>query len=323
MRAPHLRSVFCRHMTKTLKANLLLLITATIWGTTFVAQGVAMDSMGPFTFNAVRLILGVLVLLPAIGFLDKQFEKRNGHKPPTMKTMTKDQKRVLIVGGIVCGVVLSGGMAFQQYGMVYSSPGKAGFITALYIVLVPVAGIFFKQKARLLVWIAVGLCLIGLYFLTVTEALTIGFGDVLLLICALFFTAHILVIAHYSPQVDGVRLSCMQFLVAAVIFSVLTLLFEKPQWINIIDGWVPIVYAGALSCGVGYTLQIVAQKDTTPAVASLLMSLESVFAVLGQWVLLGDLLTGRELFGCALMFAGILLSQLPEGKRTLNERAIG
>ncbi len=312
-------------MTKTLRANLLLLLTATIWGTTFVAQGVAMDSMGPFTFNAVRLILAVIVLLPAIRFLDRLFEKRNGHKPPTMKTMTKDQKRRLLIGGVVCGVVLSGGMAFQQYGMVYSSPGKAGFITALYIVLVPVAGIFFKHRARTVVWIAVGLCLVGLYFLTVTEALTIGVGDVLLLICALFFTAHILVIAHFSPQVDGVRLSCLQFAVAGVIFSVLTLVFEKPQLSNILDGWVPIMYAGVLSCGVAYTLQIIAQKDTTPAVASLLMSLESVFAVLGQWAILGDLLTGRELLGCALMFAGILLSQLPARKqksRSLEEAAI-
>lgn len=307
-------------MTKTLRANLLLLLTATIWGTTFVAQGVAMDSMGPFTFNAVRLILAVAVLLPTIRFLDKLFEKRNGHKPPTMKTMLKDQKRRLIVGGVVCGAVLSGGMAFQQYGMVYSSPGKAGFITALYIVLVPVAGIFFRQKARLAVWIAVGLCLIGLYFLTVTEALTIGIGDVLLLLCALFFTAHILVIAHFSPQVDGVRLSCLQFIVAAVIFSVLTLLFERPQLSNILDGWAPIVYAGVLSCCVAYTLQIIAQKDTTPAVASLLMSLESVFAVLGQWIILGDLLTGRELFGCALMLTGILLSQLP-GRQSKSVRA--
>lgn len=311
-------------MTKTLRANLLLVLTATIWGTTFVAQGVAMDSMGPFTFNAVRLILAVIVLLPAIRFLDKLFEKRNGHKPPTMKTMTRDQKRALIVGGIVCGVVLAGGMAFQQYGMVYSSPGKAGFITALYIVLVPVAGIFFRHRARLIIWIAVGLCLIGLYFLTVTEALTIGFGDVLLLICALFFTAHILVIAHYSPQVDGVRLSCLQFFVAGIIFSVLTLIFEQPQWSSIVSGWVPIVYAGVLSCCVAYTLQIIAQKDTTPAVASLIMSLESVFAVLGQWVILGELLTGRELFGCGLMFAGILLSQLPERKlkrRPVSEAA--
>ena len=311
-------------MTKTLRANFLLLITATIWGTTFVAQGVAMDSMGPFTFNAARLILAVIVLLPSIHFLDRLFEKRNGHKPPTMKTMRKDQKRRLILGGIVCGVVLSGGMAFQQYGMVYSSPGKAGFITALYIVLVPVTGIFFKHRARLVVWIAVGLCLVGLYFLTITETLTIGLGDILLLICALFFTAHILVIDHFSPHVDGVRLSCFQFFVAAIIFSILTLVFEQPQLSDIINGWVPIVYAGVLSCGVAYTLQIVAQKDTTPAVASLLMSLESVFAVLGQWVILGDLLSGRELLGCGLMFAGILLSQLPDRKpknRPLQEAA--
>ena len=300
-------------MTKTVRANLLLLLTATIWGTTFVAQDVAMDAMGPFTFNAARLILAVLVLLPCIRLLDSLAKKRNpAHKPLSLKTMTKSQRRVFITGGIVCGVVLSGGMAFQQYGMVYSTAGKAGFITALYIVLVPVVGIFFKHRAGIAVWFAVLLCVIGLYFLTVTQALTIHIGDLLLLCCALFFTAHILVIDYFSPRSDGVRLSCFQFLVAAVIFVVLTILFEKPQLANIIDGWVPIAYAGVLSCGIGYTLQIVAQKDTSPAVASLIMSLESVFAVLGQWVILGDLLTGRELFGCGLMFAGILLSQLPQ-----------
>ena len=303
-------------MTKTLRANLLLLLTAAIWGTTFVAQDVAMDAMGPFTFNAARLILAVLVLIPCIHLLDRVAKRRNPeHTALSLKNMTALQKRRFFTGGVLCGLVLAGGMAFQQYGMVYSTPGKAGFITALYIVLVPIAGIFFKHKARLAVWIAVLLCLIGLYFLTVTEALTIGFGDALLLICALFFTAHILVIAHYSPGTDGVRLSMMQFAVAAVIFSILTLVFEKPQITDIVNGWLPIVYAGVLSCCIGYTLQVIAQKDTSPAVASLIMSLESVFAVLGQWIILGELLSGRELLGCGLMFAGIVLSQIPQRQK--------
>ena len=149
----------------------------------------------------------------------------------------------------------------------------------------------------------------------VTETLTVGLGDLLVLICAFCFTAHILVIAHFSPQMDGVRLSCVQFVVADVIFIVLTLLFEQPRFGNILAGWVPIVYAGVFSCGVAYTLQIVAQRDTAPTVASLLMSLESVFAVLAQWVILGDLLTRRELLGCLMMFGGIVLAQLPERKR--------
>jgi len=305
-------------MTKTLRANLLLLLTAMIWGMGFVAQDVGMDYMGPLTFNAVRLLLAGLALLPCIRLLDRIYQKRAGRKALTLKTMTKEQKRRLILGGVLCGTVMTGGVAFQQYGLLYSSPGKAGFITALYIVLVPLVGIFFKHRARYTVWIAVALCLAGLYFLSVTEALTIGFGDVLLIVGAVFFTGHILVIAHFSPQTDGVRMSCLQFFVAAGIFGLLTLLFEQPTPAAVLKGWVPIVYAGVISSGVGYTLQIVAQRDTAPAVASLLMSLESVFAVLGQWVILGNLLTGRELFGCGLMFAGIVLSQLPGKKQKEN-----
>ncbi|MBN1777762.1 MAG: DMT family transporter [Clostridiales bacterium] len=302
-------------MTKTLRANLLLLLTAIIWGMGFVAQDVGMDYMGPFTFNAVRLLLAALVLLPCIRLLDGSAAKRTGRKALTLKTMSKAQKRSLLLGGVLCGAVMAGGMAFQQYGLLYSSPGKAGFITALYIVLVPVVGIFFRHRVRLFVWIAVLLCLAGLYFLSVTEALTVGLGDILLLVGALFFTGHILVIAHFSPQADGVRLSCIQFFIAAGIFGLLTLLFERPVPGDILKGWVSIVYAGAVSCAAGYTLQIIAQRDTAPAVASLLMSLESVFAVLAQWIILGNLLSGRELLGCGLMFCGIALSQLPGRKR--------
>ena len=308
-------------MTKTLRANLLLLLTAMIWGSAFVAQDVAMNSMGPFTFNAVRLPLAVLALWPAIKLLDRIAARRNpGRAVRTFRAMTTYQRRNLVVGGILCGLVMSGGVAFQQQGLLYSSPGKAGFITALYIVLVPLAGIFFKHCVRLAIWIAVALCTVGLFFLSVTQALTIGIGDIYLLIGALFFTAHILVIAHFSPRTDGVRLSSVQFMVASVIFITLTLLFEKPSLGDILAGWVPIVYAGVLSCGVGYTLQIIAQRDTAPAVASLLMSLESVFSVLAQWVVLGTLLSGRELLGCLLMFAGIVLSQLP-GRRRFAEHS--
>lgn len=302
-------------MSKTIRANLLLLLTAVIWGSAFVAQDVAMDDMGPFTFNAVRMALAVLVLLPSIRLLDKAAMKRNpGKEVQTFRTMPKDQKRRLLMGGLVCGTVMALGVSFQQYGLLYTSPGKAGFVTALYIVLVPLTGIFFKHKVRWLVWGAVVLCTVGLFLLCVTEALTIGLGDLLVLVSAFCFTAHILVIAHYSPQMDGVRLSCMQFFVADAIFILLTLLFEQPSLHSILAGWVPIVYAGVLSCGLAYTLQIVAQRDAPPVVASLLMSLESVFAVLAQWVILGDLLSPRELIGCVLMFGGIVLAQLPQRK---------
>ncbi len=305
-------------MSKTIRANLLLLLTAVIWGSAFVAQDVAMNDMGPFTFNAVRMALAVLVLLPSIRLLDKAAKKRNPNlEVQTFRTMPKDQKRRLLVGGLVCGTVMAAGVSFQQYGLLYTSPGKAGFVTALYIVLVPLTGIFFRHKVRWLVWGAVALCTAGLFLLCVTEALTIGLGDLLVFVSALCFTVHILVIAHYSPQMDGVRLSCMQFFVADAIFILLTLLFEQPSLRNILAGWLPIVYAGVLSCGLAYTLQIVAQRDAPPAVASLLMSLESVFAVLAQWVILGDLLSPRELLGCLLMFGGIVLAQLPRRRPKL------
>ena len=305
----------CTHMSKTIRANLLLLLTAIIWGSAFVAQDVAMNDMGPFTFNAVRMALAVLVLLPSIKLLDRAARKRNpGREVQTLRTMSKDQKRRLITGGLVCGSVMAAGVSLQQYGLLYTSPGKAGFVTALYIVLVPVTGIFFRHRVRALTWGAVALCAVGLFLLMVTESLTVGLGDLLVLLSAFCFTAHILVIAHYSPQMDGVRLSCAQFVVADVIFIVLTLLFEQPRIGDILAGWAPIVYAGVLSCGVAYTLQIIAQRDTAPTVASLLMSLESVFSVLAQWVILGDLLTARELLGCLIMFGGIVLAQLPEKK---------
>ena len=297
----------------------MLLLTAVIWGVAFVAQDVAMDTIEPFFFNAVRLALGAVVLLPCIRVLDRIAKKRYpDQEVQTLKTMTKDQKRWLLTGGLLCGLALTGGIAFQQYGLIYTTPGKAGFITTLYIVLVPLTGIFFKHKVRWLVWIAVVLSTVGLFLLCVTETLTIGKGDLLVFFCALCFTVHILLVAHFAPRTNGVRLSCMQFLVAAVIFSVLALIFEKPRISDVLAGWLPIVYTGVLSSGVAYTLQIIAQRDTAPTVASLLMSLESVFAVLAQWAILGYFLTNRELIGCLLMFAGIVIAQLPQRKRALK-----
>lgn len=305
-------------MTKAIRANLMLLLTAAIWGLAFVAQDVAMNDMGPFTFNAARMALAVLVLLPCIKLLDKVAQKRNpGREIVTFRTMGKAQKRMLLTGGVVCGIVMAAGVSLQQNGLLFTSPGKAGFITTLYIVLVPVTGIFFKHRVRLIVWGAVALSTVGLFLLTVTENLTIGLGDLLVLLCAFCFTGHILLIAHFAPRTDGVRLSFVQFVVADVIFIVLTLLFEQPRLSDILAGWVSVVYAGVFSCGVAYTLQIIAQRDAPPALASLLMSLESVFSVIAQWVILGDLLLPRELLGCLLMFGGIVIAQLPQRKSSL------
>ena len=309
-------------MSKTLRANLLLLLTAAIWGVAFVAQDVAMDTMGPFTFNATRLLVAALALLPCIRLLDALDQKARGGAAPNRRyrDMTPQQQRTLLIGGLCCGVALFAGSSLQQLGIKETSAGKAGFVTALYIVLVPLSGLFFRRIVRRSVWLAVGLCTVGLYFLCVTETLTIALGDIYLLLCAFAFTAHILVIDHFSPRTDCVRMSCLQFFIASALCAVMMLLTEQPSLPALLEGWVPILYAGVLSGGMGYTLQMIAQRDTDPTIASLLMSLESVFAVLAGWLLLGDMLSLRELGGCALMMAGILLAQIPaRGRKSLPQ----
>lgn len=293
-------------MNKT-RNTCLLILAAFIWGVAFVAQSVGMDYVGPWTFLASRSIIGALFLIPVILFLDKKKSKEELAAP-------KDQK-ALIVGGLCCGLALTVASIFQQYGIVYTTVGKAGFITALYIVLVPVLGIFFKRKPRLIVWIGVFLAIVGLYFLCMTDSLRFSIGDSLVLMCALVFSIHILIIDHFSPKVDGVRLSCIQFAVAGAISIIPALVLEQPTWSALVAAAAPILYAGVLSSGVAFTLQIIAQKDYDPTVASLLMSLESVFSVLAGWVILREALSARELFGCILMFAAIILVQLPERKK--------
>jgi len=312
-------------MSKTLRANLLLLLTAAIWGAAFVAQDVAMDTMEPFTFNAARMLIAALALLPCIRLLDVLERRRGGGGAAAVRTfrqMTPAQKRTLITGGVCCGVALFFGSSLQQLGIKATSAGKAGFVTTLYIVLVPLSGLFFRRPVRRNVWLAVGLCTLGLFLLCVTEALTIGAGDIELLLCAVAYTAHILLIDHFSPRTDCVRMSFLQFLVASALCAGVMLFTEHTPLSALLRGWVPLLYAGVLSGGLGYTLQIIAQRDTDPTVASLLMCLESVFAVLAQWLLLGELLTHRELMGCGLMLCGIVLAQLP-ARRRLTRRAAG
>ena len=290
---------------KQLKYSLLLLLTATIWGTAFVAQSQAMDSVGPLTFNVARLFVGGVVLLPVIRLMDG-LRRKSGEAP------APGSRRDRIVGGLCCGAVLFAASAFQQTGIMYTTVGKAGFITALYIVLVPLAGVLFGRKIGAALWAGVALAVAGMYFLCMTGETGVNRGDVLCFFCALFFTGHILVIDHFSPRVDGVRLSCIQFFVAGAISLVGMLLFEKPDMAGVLAAWLPILYAGVLSSGVAYTLQIIAQKNVNPTLASLLMSLESVFSALSGWVILGQGLSGRELMGCALMFAAIILAQIPK-----------
>ena len=288
-----------------MKNNILLVLTALIWGCAFVAQSVGMDYVGPFTFNMARFLIGAIVLLPVIWFMDCQ-RKTGAEKGAGQKT--------LIIGGICCGIALAVASTLQQWGILFTTVGKAGFITAMYIVIVPLLGIFIGKKVRPLIIGCVAIAVVGFYFLCMTESLRLGLGDFLVLLCAIAFSIHILVIDHFSPKVDGVKMSAIQFLTAAIISAVPTLLWEQPVFTEILQAWQPVIYAGVMSCGVAYTLQIIAQKNADPTVASLLLSLESVFSVLAGWVLLGQGLSLKELFGCVLIFCAIILAQLPEKK---------
>lgn len=288
----------------SVKSVLMLVLTAFIWGVAFVAQSVGMSYIGPFTFNCVRLLLGGIVLIPCIWLLDRM---GLGQK--------KAKDKNLLLGGVLCGIALGVASTLQQFGVKYTTVGKAGFITALYIVLVPVFGIFLKKKAGIKIWVSVLTGVAGLYLLCITDTFSIGKGDFYVLLCAVVFTVHILLIDYFSPKVDGIRMSCIQFFVAGLMTGTLMLIFEKPEFTAIKAAAAPVIYAGVLSCGVAYTLQIIAQKDADPTIASLILSLESVFSVLAGWAVLGQVLNRREVMGCVLMFGAIILAQLPERKR--------
>lgn len=293
--------------------SLLLLLTATIWGTSFVAQSVGMDYVGPFTFNMLRCVIGGIVLIPCIFLLNKIAPSEK--KRSLTEEEQKKEKKTLLKGGICCGLLLSMAMNFQQVGIKYTTVGRAGFITACYIIIVPLIGMtFFGKKCRSTIWLAVVLALIGLYLLCITEKFDIGQGDFLVFICSLLFSLHILVIDYFSPLVDGVKMSCIQFFVAGICSAIPALFTEKIVFANILAAWGPVLYAGVMSCGVAYTLQIVGQKNMNPTVASLILSLESCIAVLAGWIVLGERLTTKEFLGCLLMFFAIILAQLPEKK---------
>ncbi len=297
-----------------IRQSLLLLLTATIWGVAFVSQSVGMDYVGPFTFNAARSLIGAAVLVPCIALLKKIQKKEEGPE----EVHKKEDKRTLLRGGICCGVILAVASSFQQFGLLYTTVGKAGFITAMYIILVPLLGIFAGKKVGLRIGVSVVIAVAGLYLLCMTESLRLEAGDILVLLCAVVFSFHIMVIDHFSPLVDGVKMSCIQFLTCGILCGICMFLFEAPKLSMILAAWKPVLYAGVMSCGVAYTLQIVGQKGMNPTVASLIMSLESVISVLAGFVLLHEVLSRRELFGCVLMFAAILLAQLPERKRAEN-----
>lgn len=315
-------------MSNKIRNDLMLLMAALIWGASFVAQKAGMEYIGPFTFNAIRFLMGSLVLVPVVLLLGGMQKKNNADmiassdsehsaeldadRTAELEATRKSGRKTLILGGISCGVVLCVAGTFQQFGMIYTTAGKAGFITALYIVLVPILGLFVGRKVRPVLWFCVVLATAGLYLLCVKEDLSIGRGDLLVIACAFGFATHILVIDYFSPKTDGVKLSCLQFLTAGLLSSPLAAIFEKIDWASVIACWQPILYSGILSCGVAYTLQVLGQKNTEPTVASLILSLESVFAVIAGIILLHEQISLREFLGCAIMFAAILLAQFPE-----------
>lgn len=300
-----------------LRQSLLLLIATIVWGVAFVAQSVGMDYVGPFTFLASRSYLGFVVLLPVISVMDRARKKAPADENDERQYGWNN--KILITGGIVCGTVLMVASSLQQIGIQYTSVGKAGFITTMYIIFVPLISIFLKKRAGLKVWISVVLAVAGLYLLCMTESIQFQYGDLMVLLCAVAFSFHILVIDHFSPKIDGVKMSCIQFLVCALLSTVFMFIFEKPSFADILQAWKPILYAGVMSSGVGYTLQIVGQRGMNATVAALIMSLESVVSVLAGFLLLEEILTARELFGCLLMFIAIVLTQLPEKQAQSSE----
>lgn len=312
-----------------IRNSILLFITAAIWGCAFVAQSVSMDYIGPYTMNGIRSLIGGFVLVPLVIIR----EHRKKRDTSITEADRKQENRMSVIGGICCGVILCIASMAQQIGICTTTVGKAGFITALYIILVPILGIFLGKKVGVKLGTGIVLSVVGLYLLCMAGNLTMSGniildliaslsltkGDTLVLVCAFVFSFHILAVDYFSPKADGVKISCIQFFVSGILCCIGMFLFETPVLSDILAAYIPILYAGVMSCGVAYTLQIIGQKDLPPTLASLIMSLESVFSALAGWLILGQRLTGLELLGCILMFIAIILAQLPEKAPMANE----
>ena len=311
----------------SIKGVTLLLIGSFIWGTTFVAQSMGTNHLDAFSFNCIRNFIGVFALIPVLlwQIYTKRKDMNAVHQSTSCDNSTTTYKKAtflqelrtiftidLLLGGFVTGTALCLASNFQQMGIEHSTVGKSAFITTLYIVLVPLLGLFFKKKLPFQIWCGVILAMIGLYLLCMkNEAFVLELGDIYLLLCAFFFTFQITAVDYFAPKVNCIALSMMQFLVTAILSGICMLFNEIPAWENIIGAMIPLLYAGVLSSGVAYTFQIIGQKHLAPAVASLIMSLESVFAALAGWVVLHEILSDKELLGCGLVFAAVILTQLP------------
>ena len=290
------------------KGTIFLLITALIWGSAFVAQSIGMDYIGPFTFSAARNVIAIIVLMPVILlFTDK---RDDGTYPPIWQQLKPDA--ITLTGGAWCGLTLGIADTLQQVGITMTTAGKAGFITAIYIVLVPLMGFFIGRKVPRIIVFCVILAMTGFYFLCINGDFEIAFGDLLVFFCAIFFALHILVIDHFLlKKAHSIKMSWVQFAIAFLFSATLTILFESPTASMLWDAKWPILYAGGLSSGVAYTLQIVGQKYTEPPTAPLILRLEAVFAVLAGWLILGEVMTGKEIVGCVLVFVAVILAQIP------------
>ena len=287
--------------------TLALLVCAAIWGSAFVAQSVGAEYVGAFTFLAVRNWIAVVFLIPVIFVRDTILKKRGR---PSVRPANRTQRRFLLMGGAACGFFLCAASAFQQVGIRYTTTAKAGFITALYVVIVPILSVFFGKSVKSRIWMCVALAVLGLYLLCMRGELSLSFGDGVVLVCAFLFACQIMTVDYFAPQVDTVRLSQTQFLVTALLSTVCMFFFEDLSTDSLIKALPSIAYAGVMSSGVAYTLQIIGQQNLNPAIASITMSLESVFAALAGWIVLGQSMSFRELAGCVLMFAAIILAQL-------------
>ncbi|MBO5023202.1 MAG: DMT family transporter [Clostridia bacterium] len=292
-------------MKNNLRGSIILLITAMIWGFAFVAQSEGMEKIGPFTFQASRMLLAAVVLLP-VSLVSYNIKKKKNDAERFMDKKT-------LIAGMICGVFLFAAATLQQIGILYTTVGHAGFLTALYILIVPLLGLFVGKKVGAHLWVCIALALVGLYLLCMTgEGFSMSIGDILVTLCALVFSFHILAVDKFTKGLDGVRISMIQMLTAGLLSLVCMFIFEEPSVSDILSSWLPIAYAGVLSCGAAYTMQIIGQKYASPTVASIIMSLESVFAVLGGAMILLQIPSVFEAIGCTLMFAATVISQLPE-----------
>jgi len=294
-------------MNRKARANILLFITAFIWGSAIVAQKDAMSYIGPFTFNGVRMIIGGVVLIPVIIFL----RKRGLAEAPDARQIKGFTHDPSFIGGFFCGVALFFAIIIQQIGLVYTTAGKTGFITALYIIIVPILGVFMRKRIAKIIWLCVVLAVSGIYLLCIKGDFTMNYGDFLVLISAFCYAVHIITVDRFTSQGDPVKISCIQFFVCGAL-CIPTMIIEATPFSNLLLAWFPIFYSGVISCGVAYTFQVVAQRDAAPTITAIILSFESVFAALIGFLALHEILSVKEIVGCLLMFAAIILAQMPE-----------